>query len=223
MTEPDPIPPSEPPPGPADAAPAPVTTPAGERSAPAAEPAAAAPEASAPVSGAPAPDAGPQLRALFPALFGREIKPIKLHIQQEIQARAPGLFSRRALSAFLGRYTRSTAYLIAVSRGSQRFGLDGEASGELSEEHRDGARQELARRRASRQEREALEAGQRRNRATLLRDFERTTLTAANFCALKGIDVDALDGLLAQARAEAAAPAGAMADPRRDPRPPRRR
>ena len=49
--------------------------------------------------------------------------------------------------------------------------------------------------------REQAEEG-RRTRATLLRDFERTTLTPANFCALKGIDPQSLDTLLATARRE---------------------
>ena len=43
----------------------------------------------------------------------------------------------------------------------------------------------------------------RRNRAGLLRDFETTTLTRANFCALKGVVVEELDGLLEIARGEA--------------------
>ncbi|MEO8081604.1 MAG: ProQ/FinO family protein [Caldimonas sp.] len=148
-------------------------------------------------------DTGVRLRTLFPALFGSRAKPIKLQIQQDIQQRAPGAFSRRELSAFFSRHTRSTPYLIAVSRATERFGLDGEPSGALSDEHRNAALQELARRRANRQEREALADQQRRNRATLLRDFEHTTLTAANFCALKGVDVDALEGLLTIARQEA--------------------
>ena len=42
----------------------------------------------------------------------------------------------------------------------------------------------------------------RRGRAALLRAFESTTLTAANFCALKGLKVDALHAALEQARQE---------------------
>ena len=44
---------------------------------------------------------------------------------------------------------------------------------------------------------------QRQNRATLLRDHERTTLTRANFCALKGVPESDLDALLEMARREA--------------------
>jgi sRNA-binding protein len=158
-----------------------------------------------------APGAGPsdapptavQLKKLFPGLFAGAPKPIKLRIQNDIQERAPGVFSKQELSAFFRRYTGSTAYLIAVSRARQRFDLDGQPSGELSEEHRKIAADELARRRAVHQERRELEEQQRRNRATLLRDFERTTLTPANFSALKGITLEELDRYLAHARAEA--------------------
>jgi len=148
-------------------------------------------------------DCGQRLRQLWPALFAGGAKPIKLRIQKDIQARSPGAFTRPVLSAFLHRHTGSTSYLLAIARGGARFDLDGQAAGEISEEHRIAATQELARRRASREAREALELEQRRNRAGLLRDFERTTLSRANFCALKGVAEDELDRLLAVAREEA--------------------
>jgi hypothetical protein len=144
-----------------------------------------------------------QLKQLFPALFTGAPKPLKLRIQIDIQERAPGVFTKQALSAFFRRYTGSTAYLIAVSRAKQRFDLDGQPNGELSDEHRQVALDELARRRASQESRIALEEQQRRNRATLLHDYQITTLTPANFCALKGIAVEELDGYLATARREA--------------------
>ena len=144
-----------------------------------------------------------QLKQLFPALFAGAPKPLKLRIQVDIQERSPGLFTKPMLTAFFRRYTGSTAYLIAVSRAKQRFDLDGQPSGELSEEHREVALAELARRRANTESRVALEEQQRRNRATLLHDFGQTTLTPANFCALKGIAEGELDGYLATARREA--------------------
>ena len=144
-----------------------------------------------------------QLKQRFPALFVGAPKPLKLRIQIDIQQRAPGVFTKQALSAFFRRYTGSTAYLIAVSRARQRFDLEGQPNGELSEEHRQLALDELARRRGNNESRIALEDQQRRNRATLLHDFQATTLTPANFCALKGIAVDELDGYLATARREA--------------------
>ena len=147
-------------------------------------------------------DCAVQLKQRFPALFTGAPKPLKLRIQVDIQERAPGVFTKQALSAFFRRYTGSTAYLIAVSRAKQRFDLDGQPNGELSDEHRQVALDELARRRTNNESRAALEEQQRRNRATLLHDFLATTLTPANFCALKGIAVEELDGYLATARRE---------------------
>ncbi len=181
------------------------------------EPAAAGPEPAAPA----APDTvttsaecGRRLAALFPALFDGPPKPLKLRVHVDIQARAPGVFPRPLLAAFMRRHTGSHAYLQAVARGTQRFGLDGEPAGEISAEHRQAALDELARRKALHAERRAAEerAAQarradeeaaRRARRALLRDFERTTLTEANFCALKGIDPAQWPALLAQARREA--------------------
>lgn len=170
-----------------------------------------------------------QLKQLFPALFGGAVKPFKLRIQVDIQERAPGRFSKQALSAFFRRHTGSTSYLIAVSKAPHRYDLDGQPAGEISAEHRQVALDELARRRESQQSRRELEEQQRRNRAGLLHDFQTTTLTKANFCALKGVPVDQLDGLLEIARQEAAERAQhsppptrwAKAPPARDDRGPR--
>lgn len=151
-------------------------------------------------------ECGQRLKQLWPGLFAGAAKPIKLRIQKDIQARSPGTFSRSVLSAFLHRHTGSTSYLLAIASGGPRFDLDGQPDGEVSDEHRKAAADELARRRANRAAREEIELQQRRNRAGLLRDFERTTLTRANFCALKGVADDELDHLLAVAREEAAHP-----------------
>ena len=169
-------------------------------------------------------DCAQQLAERFPALFAGKPKPLKLRIQADIQARAPGMFTKQALSAFLRRHTGSTAYLNALVASAQRFDLDGQPAGELSDEHRQAAVDELARRRALHAQRREQEQQERRNRATLLRDFESTRLTPANFCALKGIAPEALDGLLAIAREEAAQrppqePARDRRGPRREPRP----
>ena len=144
-----------------------------------------------------------QLKALFPALFAGAVKPLKLRIQVDIQERAPGVFTKQALSAFFRRHTGSTAYLIAISKAPHRIDLDGQPAGEVSAEHRQIAFDELARRRASHESRRELEEQQRRNRAGLLRDFQTTTLTRANFCVLKGVADEELDGLLEIARGEA--------------------
>jgi len=159
-------------------------------------------EAAAP---APAPrDAAAELKQRFPALFVGAPKPMKLRIQADIQERAPGVFTKQSLSAFFRRYTGSTSYLIAVTKAPHRYDLDGQPAGEVSAEHRQIAQDELTRRRANHEARRELEEQQRRNRAGLLRDFETTTLTRANFCVLKAVAPEELDGLLEIARAERA-------------------
>ncbi len=163
---------------------------------------------------------------LFPALFGPDgpVKPLKLRIQADIQARAPGLFTKRVMGIFFSRYTTGNAYLKALTLAPHRFDLDGQPAGDISDEHRQLAAEELARRRDVHQARRAAERDAerdaqrtqeavlqqeraadeqaRRDRAGLLRAFETTTLTPANFCALKGLAAAALDALLAQARQE---------------------
>lgn len=198
-----------------------------------------------------------QLKERFPALFaGNVAKPLKLRIQADIKERAPGVFTKAVMSAFLRRHTGTTAYLIALTKAEHRFDLDGQPAGEITDEHRQVAQEELDRRRAVHQERRAkeaeaeraqrdkaraeeraaqaqqreeqeLQAQKRRNRAQLLRDFEKTTLTRANFCALKGLPESDLDRVLEIARKEAAEwvanrPATPPAALPQDRRPPRR-
>ena len=197
------------------------------------------------VSAAPAPQApaipelspaacGARLAALFPALFAQRAQPLKLRIQADIQQRAPGVFTRKTLSAFLHRHTTTNAYLMSLTQAPQRVDLDGAAAGEISEEHRQAAVQELARRRGLFEERRAAEQAARRaaenearqahaaqdqarrDRAALLRAVETSTLTRANFCALKGLTEADLEAQLVQARAEALQRAQ---EPRPQPRP----
>ena len=170
------------------------------------ETAAAEQPAEQPADGAARPvqeDCGPQLKKLYPALFSNPPKPLKLRIQADIQARSPGLFTKPQLSAFLRRYTGSHAYLNALVKATHRFDLDGNAGDELSDEHRNAAAEELARRRANTQARIALELEQRANRATLLKEFEANTLPVAEFAAAKGVPEGELEPLIARARKEA--------------------
>jgi ProP effector len=120
----------------------------------------AAPAAPAGVSPA---ECGARLAALFPALFiapgaPGPFKPIKLRIHTDIQARAPGEFSKRVLGIFFSRYTTTHAYLKAiVAPGAQRFDLDGAPAGEIAEEHRAAAVEEIARRQSIAAERRAMQ------------------------------------------------------------------
>lgn len=163
-------------------------------------------DASAAPAGMSPAECAAELQRRFPALFGGEPKPLKLRIQVDIQERAPGVFSKTALSGFFRRYTHATAYLIAVSKGTSRFDLDGQPAGELSDEHRQIAETELARRRALVKERREAEAQARRDRAAVLADVEAGKLTAEAYCADKGVTPEAFEALLAQARKEAAEP-----------------
>lgn len=187
-----------------------------------------APEAAAGPAPAPAPAAVPaarsaagqaddcaeQLRQRFPALFDGAPKPVKLRIQADIQARAPGVFTKAALSGFLRWHTGRTGYLVALTRAPHRFDLDGAAAGEISAEHRQAAVDELERRRTLRAEREAAQQQQRRQRAELLRAFETSRVSVANFCALKGVAEHDLPALLDAARRERDEPRAPFAAPR---------
>jgi len=170
-------------------------------------------------------DCGPQLKKLYPALFSNPPKPLKLRIQADIQARSPGMFTKPQLSTFLRRYTGSHAYLNALVKATHRFDLDGNAGDELSDEHRNAASEELARRRANTQARIALEMEQRANRATLLKEFEANTLPVAEFAAAKGVPEGELEPLIARARKEALEPppAPAFNRDRRGPAPQHKR
>lgn len=183
-----------------------------------------------------------RLAELFPALFGAgRALPVKLRIHADIQQRAPGVFTRKSLSPVLHRHTSSTAYLKALVNSPCRYDLDGAPAGEIDDEHRQAAAAELERRRAivearraaeraaaaearrreqaERRQREGAEEAARRDRAALLRAYETSTLTRANFCALKGIPEAELDARLHQAwlereqRAREARPAPGQAVP----------
>lgn len=168
--------------------------------------------------------AGALLKQLFPALFTGPAKPIQLKVQQAIEARAPGRFTRKALSGFLARHTASTSYLLALTKSEQRYDLDGQPAGELSPEHREAAKKALAERRERVRARELEIETARRWRLDLLHGFETTKLSRPNFCALKGIAEEQLDALLEQARVERAAlpPAPPRGEQRRDGKPLRR-
>jgi sRNA-binding protein len=189
-----------------------------------------------------------ELAQRFPALFGLDSgpQPIKLRIHVDIQAQAPGVFTRRSLAHFLSRHTTSTAYLKALVKAPHRLDLKGAPAGEIAEEHRQAAQVELDRRKALVAERRralgredsrhhqpprhpptpqkrpgpqprvrppqktlraqeaqaaqgAQEAQQAQQHADLLRAFESSPLSKANFCTLKGLRESQLDEALALA------------------------
>ncbi len=130
------------------------------------EPDADAPQAAAAEPAAtanPIPDLPPaacaaRLAELFPAVFTPgHAQPLKLRIQADIQERAPGIFTRKALSTFLHRHTTSTAYLRALVSAPNRIDLGGQPAGEVAAEHREAATLELQRRRELFEARRAAE------------------------------------------------------------------
>ena len=128
--------------------------------APSAQAPAAATQATADLS---VPDCAARLAQLFPALFAAQPpRPLKLRIQADIQQRAPGVFTKRALSAFLHRFTTGNPYLKAMAESSERFDLDGHSAGVLDDTHKQAAIAELQRRRALRDERRAAERATQR-------------------------------------------------------------
>ena len=132
----------------------------------------------APPAAAAVPDLSPavcasMLAERFPALFGAgRALPLKLRIQADIQARAPGLFNKKTLSIFLHRYTTSTAYLKALVASPQRCDLDGAAAGDVAEEHRSAALAEIERRRGIVQTRRDDERALQREAATAARQAQ---------------------------------------------------
>ena len=54
-------------------------------------------QAASPAAAVAQEDCGPQLKKLYPALFSNPPKPLKLRIQADIQARAPGRFTKPQL------------------------------------------------------------------------------------------------------------------------------
>lgn len=97
----------------------------------------------------------------------REHKPLAIGIDKEILARLPET-DRKALRTALRMHTHSTAYLKAMSKAEVRLDLDGNAAGEVPEEHRKHAAETLNERFKKQNEqrkaqREAEEAERRRS------------------------------------------------------------
>lgn len=166
-----PVPESASAPTPPAAPAAPTSTSAEGAPAVTVEPVAGEPAASSETARA-APELSPaecaaRLAELFPALFAASPntppKPIKLRIQADIQARAPGLFTRRSLSPFLHKHTTTTSYLKALVASAHRYDLDGAPAGEVSDEHRQAAQTELDRRWSIVQARRAAERAAQRS------------------------------------------------------------
>lgn len=72
----------------------------------------------------------------------RDFKPVALRIDKSIMGRFPDL-DKKVVRIAMRMHTASTRYLKAVEKGSHRYDLDGNESGELTQEHREHAAQTL--------------------------------------------------------------------------------
>lgn len=107
---------------------APATAPAAAPSAPAAAP---APSARALLK---------QLQQEFPAF--RDCLPLAIGIDKQLLARMPDL-NRKAMRAALGIHTGSMRYLRAMEKAKVRYNLDGTPGAEVTDTHRQHAKEQL--------------------------------------------------------------------------------
>ncbi|MGC3965646.1 MAG: ProQ/FinO family protein [Rhodocyclaceae bacterium] len=84
-----------------------------------------------------------ELRTEFKAIG--EFLPLAIGIDKQLLEVRPDI-DRKKLRAALGMHTRSFRYMKSLQDGTQRFNLNGEPAGEVSEEQRALASKELAQR-----------------------------------------------------------------------------
>jgi ProP effector len=114
-----------------------------EAAAPAAPEAAAGPAVAA-VAAADSPRALlKQLQQLFPAF--RDCLPLAIGIDKQVLARLPDL-NRKVMRAALGIHTGSMRYLRAMEKATVRFDLDGNPGAEVTDVHRQHAKELLQQR-----------------------------------------------------------------------------
>jgi ProP effector len=129
-------------------APAPLDAATPEASAPAADaPAAGTPAAGTPAAGMPAADSPrallKQLQQQFPAF--RNCLPLEIGIDKQLLSRMPDL-NRKLMRAALGIHTGSMRYLRAMEKATVRYDLDGKAGAEVTDTHRQHAKELLQQR-----------------------------------------------------------------------------
>ena len=100
-----------------------------------------------------------QLQQQFPAF--RNCLPLAIGIDKQLLARLPGL-DRKTMRAALGIHTGSLRYLRAMEKATVRYDLDGAAGAEVTDTHRQHAKEVLQQRFKKEAERKKAErdAGQ---------------------------------------------------------------
>lgn len=110
-------------------------------------PATAAPAAAAPTAGTPAADSPrallKQLQQQFEAF--RNCLPLEIGIDKQLLARMPSL-NRKLMRAALGIHTGSMRYLRAMEKATVRYDLDGKPGAEVTDTHRQHAKELLQQR-----------------------------------------------------------------------------
>lgn len=84
-----------------------------------------------------------QLQQDFPAF--RNCLPLAIGIDKQLLARMPGL-DRKTMRAALGIHTGSLRYLRAMEKATVRYDLDGNAGAEVTDTHRQHAKEQLQQR-----------------------------------------------------------------------------
>jgi sRNA-binding protein len=141
-----------------------------------------------------------KLAEFYPHLFGEVFLPLKRGIFQDLLAAHPEAIQREALKEALALHTRSTRYLTAVAAGQTRHDLQGQTVEAMAPEHVYQALLEVFRRRHAR----TGEDLRPKLRERILRAFEASGLSRADYAELvRGRD-EAANTLLDEALAEAA-------------------
>jgi len=134
-------------------------------------PAAATPDAGTPDAGMPAADSPrallKQLQQQFEAF--RNCLPLEIGIDKQLLARMPDL-NRKLMRAALGIHTGSMRYLRAMEKATVRYDLDGKPGAEVTDTHRQHAKEllqqrfkkEAERKKAEREAAAQLEADRKR-------------------------------------------------------------
>ena len=92
------------------------------------------------------------LADLFPncfAIFEQRRRPLKLKIHADVLTALNGAITPRECANAMRMYCGNVGYLKACTEGTERIGLDGKASGQVTREEADNARARLAQRRQS--------------------------------------------------------------------------
>jgi ProP effector len=141
-----------------------------------------------------------KLAGFYPHLFGEVFLPLKRGIFHDLMAAHPEALQREALKEALGLHTRSTRYLTGVAAGQPRHDLQGQPVEPMAPEHVYQALLEVFRRRQVRSDEDLRP----RLRDRIVKAFEASGLSRADYAELVRSRDEAANALLDEALAEAA-------------------